>query len=110
MSSDLERLNRDLSRDEGLLVELTALRGRAEDVDRWLRGRGYRLTAEEVAGVASALGAELSDRDLDAVSGGGGDSLALQNALDRRSRLLSTVANMSGAFDGTASTLIDNLK
>lgn len=110
MPSDVERLNLDLGRDERLLRELTAVAGRAEDVDRWLESRGYRLNEEELAQVSAALGEELCDEDLDPVSGGAGDSLALQNSLDRRSRLLTTMSNIMGATSGTADTLIDNLK
>lgn len=67
--ADLERLSADLESDMGLSEGFACL---GNDVAAWVsraQAKGYHLTNEEAAGLASSFD-ELSDDELDHVAGG----------------------------------------
>ena len=76
------------------------------------RAHGFEFTIEEFRERVSAAEAELPDRQLDQVAGGGGalNGLLLQDLLEKRQSAIQTLSNISKSLHDTSTAIIQNLR
>lgn len=116
MSSEIERLAEDLEKDKQLYRELMEFGGTFEELAGWLNDKGYQLDVGELAEILSTHGDGLGDEELDKVAGGtmGGISeemsLKLQIQMERRSKIIQTLSNITKKISDTRETTARNIK
>jgi len=73
---------------------------------------GFDFTIEEFRTQVTAADAQLTDRQLDGVAGGGGElgSLQLQNLIEKRQHTVQMLSNISASLHDTSQTIIQNLR
>jgi len=112
VNTEIDRFAEDLENSEQLAQELADFAGDYDELAGWLKIKGYRIDAEELAAIISAKLDGLSDEELDGVSGGTGDmrSLQLQMSMARRSKAFQTMSNIIKKIGSTQDTIVDNIK